>query len=113
MVMLVMVILPNFIMRQKNNKTNLLSVAIHTVSTSDFNCGSPFIGFGPELWLRPTGDCAEAADGVQRVWSASWSRPQHRLELGCGQESQDDAIYSCYTNTVYFKTSTIHHNNCK
>lgn len=44
-----------------------------------FNDASPFfIGFGPKLWLWPTGDPAEAADGVQRVWSASWSGPQHR-----------------------------------
>lgn len=41
---------------------------------------SSFVGFGPELWLRPAGDPAEAADGVQRVWSAGWSRPQHRSE---------------------------------
>lgn len=56
-------------------------VTIHTVSASDCNYASLFIGFGPELWLWPTGNCAEAADWVQRVWSAGRSWSQHRLEL--------------------------------
>lgn len=37
-------------------------------------------GVGPELWLRPTGDPAEAANGAWTDWTACWSRPQHRSE---------------------------------